>query len=47
MEEYFTNVTVENIYFLDHDAARIQFTKIMLIFILIHKICYSQVKKKN
>ena len=47
MEEYFTNVTVENIYFLDHDAVRIQFTKIMLIFILIHKICYSQVKKKN
>ena len=52
MEEFFTNVTVENIYFSDHDALGIAIQNIyiniyMLIFILIHKICYNQVRKKK
>ena len=39
MEEFFTNVTVENIYFSDYDAVRItNLEKIVLIFILIHKL---------
>ena len=28
MEQFFTNVTVENIYFLDHDAVRLVIEKI-------------------
>ena len=43
MEEFFTNVSVEIIYFSDHDAIRIAIHKNLLIFILIHKICYNQV----
>ena len=33
MEEFFSNVTVKNIYFSDHDAVRIAIHKNMLIFI--------------
>ena len=43
MEEFFTNVSVENIYFSDHDAVRIAIHKNLLISILIHQICYNQV----
>ena len=43
MEEFFTNVSVEIIYFSDHDAIRIAIHKNLLTFILIHKICYNQV----
>lgn len=32
MEEIFTNVTVENIYFLDHDAVRIVIEKNSVVF---------------
>ena len=38
MEKFFTNVTFKNIYFLDHDAVRILIEKILLIFILFHKV---------
>ena len=47
MEEFFTNITIESIYFSDLDAVRIGTQKIMLILILLHKICYNQVRKKN
>ena len=32
MEKLFTNVTVENIYFLDHDAVRIVIEKNSVVF---------------
>ena len=39
MVEVYLNVTVENIYFSDHNAVRIAIHNIMLIFKLIRKIC--------
>ena len=47
MKELFTNATLEKIYFSDHDAVRIIIEKILLIFILFHKIQYYQAGKKN
>ena len=47
MEEFFTKVTVGKIYFPDHNAVRITIHKNYVDFILIHKIYYKQVRKKN
>lgn len=46
MYEFSINVTVENIYFSDHDALRIVIEK-LFIFILVYKIQYNQAIKKN
>ena len=37
-EEFFSNAFFKNIYFSDHDAVRIPIEKILLLFILVHKI---------
>ena len=43
IEEFFINATVEYIYFSHHNAARILIKKkMLLIFILFHKIQYYQ-----
>ena len=47
MEEFFTNVTVESIYFSNHDAVRIIIEKILWIFKLFHKIQYDEAKKEE
>ena len=46
MYEFSINVTVENIYFSNHDALRIVIEK-LFIFILVYKIQYNQAIKKN
>ena len=45
IEESFTNETVENICFSNHDAVRIIIEKILWIFKLFHKIQYDNAKK--
>ena len=47
MEEFFTNATAENVYFSDHVTVRVIIEKMLLIFVLFHKIKYDEAREKN
>ena len=47
MENFFTNATVENVCFSDHDTVRTKLKKMLKIFKLFHKIQYDKTRKKN
>ena len=46
-KKFVTNLLVENIYFSDHVVVGIEIQKDYVDFILIYKICYHLVRKKN